>query len=208
MLKKSRYDIIHSFERTLYQDIYRAGDGCHKEWLAQRSKIESPVKGVVNRINPLHITLLWMEKQIFKENRCKAVMANSQRGKKEIVDLYRFPENKIQVIYSPVDAKRFFCDHRQKKKDFLLKKYGIQTGIPLLLFVGSGFKRKGLAATLKALSLLPSPAHLIVVGKERLSPYQRLAGEFGIDKFVSFTGPISDVAPYYQGADLFVFPTI
>jgi UDP-glucose:(heptosyl)LPS alpha-1,3-glucosyltransferase len=203
MLKKN-----HSFERTLYQDVYRAGDGCHKEWLTQRSKIESPLKGMINRINPLHITLLWMEKQIFKENDCKAVMANSQRGKKEIVDLYRFPEDKIQVIYSPVDQQRFLCSDRQEKKDFLFSKYGIEPGNPLLLFVGSGFKRKGLAATLKALSILPSPAHLIVVGKDRLTPYQQLAGKLGIDKFVSFTGPISDVAPFYQGADLFIFPTI
>ncbi|OPY14627.1 MAG: Lipopolysaccharide core biosynthesis protein RfaG [Syntrophus sp. PtaB.Bin001] len=208
MLKKNRYDIIHSFERTLYQDIYRAGDGCHRQWLAQRSRIESPLKGMVNRVNPLHVTLLWMEKQIFKENGCRAVMANSQRGKKEIVDLYRFPEDKIQVIYSPVDQQRFFCSDRQEKKDFLFRKYRIEPGNPLLLFVGSGFKRKGLTATLKALSLLPSPAHLIVVGKDRISPYARLARELNIDEFVSFTGPISDVAPYYQGADLLVFPTI
>jgi len=208
LLKRGRYDIIHSFERTLYQDIYRAGDGCHREWLAQRRKIDPPRKSMLHRINPLHITLLWIEKQIFTENGCKAVMANSRRGKKEIMDLYGVPEKKIRVIYNPVDQQRFSCGSHQESREKLLQRFGIEPDCALLLFVGSGFKRKGLTATLKALALLASPAHLIVVGKDRPSPYQRLAGELGIEKCVSFAGPVSEVAPYYRGADLFVFPTI
>ncbi|SEL94747.1 UDP-glucose:(heptosyl)LPS alpha-1,3-glucosyltransferase [Syntrophus gentianae] len=208
MLQKGRYDIIHSFERTLYQDIYRAGDGCHKEWLAQRRKIDPPGKAILHRVNPLHRTLLWIEKQIFSEKGCRAVMTNSRRGKKEIIDLYGVPEEKISVIYTPVDSKRFRCDRGPEKREELLRQFGLKGETSLLLFVGSGFKRKGLTATLKALALLPSPVHLLVVGKDRLAPYKRLAGNLGIEKAVTFTGPLTDVVPYYQGADLFVFPTI
>ena len=39
-LMRDRFDCIVSFERTEYQDIYRAGDGCHKAWLEIRSEIE------------------------------------------------------------------------------------------------------------------------------------------------------------------------
>jgi UDP-glucose:(heptosyl)LPS alpha-1,3-glucosyltransferase len=208
MLQRDRYDIIHSFERTLYQDIYRAGDGCHKEWLAQRRKIDPPGKGILHQINPLHRTLLWIEKQIFSEKGCRAVMTNSRRGKKEIIDLYGVPEEKISVIYTPVDSKRFFRERREESRVKLLQQFSIKPECSLLLFVGSGFKRKGLTATLKALPLLPFPVHLLVVGKDRLSPYKRLAENLGIEKTVTFTGPITDVVPYYQGADLFIFPTI
>lgn len=208
MLKRQQFDIIHSFERTLYQDIYRAGDGCHREWLAQRRKIDPPGKSLLHRINPLHIVQLWIEKQIFKDGNYKAIMANSKRGKKEIMDLYAVPEHKIHVIYTAVDSKRFAGDHRQEMKEKLYRQFDINPDKPILLFVGSGFQRKGLPATLKALSLLPFPAHLIVVGKERLSPYQRLARKMGVDSSVTFTGPISDVVPFYVGADLFVFPTV
>lgn len=208
LLKREHFDIIHSFERTLYQDIYRAGDGCHREWLAQRRKIDPPGKSMLHRINPLHVTLLWMEKQIFKEGNYKAIMANSQRGKNEIVNLYGVPAEKIRVIYTPVDSKRFCCDKIQEKSENLHRQFGISPDRPILLFVGSGFQRKGLPAILTALTLLTFPAHLIVVGKERLSPYQRLAKKLGVDSCVTFTGPISDVAPYYMGANLFIFPTI
>lgn len=208
MLQRERYDIIHSFERTLYQDIYRAGDGCHREWLAQRRKIDPPGKGIVNTINPLHLTLLWLEKQLFQEKSCQAIMANSRRGKREIIALYQVPEEKIRVIYNPVDAGRFSVDPGPGGRDFLRRKFGVEPRSPLLLFVGSGFKRKGLTAALKALALLPFPAHLVVVGKDRLSPYRHLAAKLGVDRLVSFAGPVAEVAPYYQGADLFVFPTI
>lgn len=208
MLQRGRYDIIHSFERTLYQDIYRAGDGCHKEWLAQRRKIDPPGKGILHQINPLHRTLLWIEKQIFSEKGCRAVMTNSRRGKQEIIDLYGVPEKKISVIYTPVNSTRFSSNQKKENRGKLLQQLGLKQDTSLLLFVGSGFKRKGLAATLKALPLLPCPVHLLVVGKDRLSPYQRLAKNLGIEKTVTFTGPITDVVPYYQGADLFVFPTI
>jgi len=181
LLKRGRYDIIHSFERTLYQDIYRAGDGCHREWLAQRRKIDPPGKSMLHRINPLHITLLWIEKQIFQEGNYKAIMANSQRGKREIIDLYGVPEEKISVIYNPFDQERFICDQSQEGRKKLLEQFGIAPGDSLLLFVGSGFQRKGLPATLKALALLPLPAHLIVVGKDRLSRYQSLARKWGIE---------------------------
>lgn len=208
LLRKGQYDIIHSFERTLYQDIYRAGDGCHRQWLAQRRTIDPPGKGILHRVNPLHITLLWIEKQIFAKGNYRAIVANSQRGKKEIMDLYGVPEERISVIYTPVDSGRFFSDRKEEMREKLCRRHQINPDCSLLLFVGSGFKRKGVPAVLKALPLLASPAHLIVVGKERLSPYQRLAGQLGVDSAVTFTGPISDVAPYYMGADLFVFPTI
>ena len=208
LLKRQQFDIIHSFERTFYQDIYRAGDGCHREWLEQRRKIDPPGKSILHRINPLHIAILWIEKQIFKEGNYKAIMANSRRGKKEIMDLYGVPENKIHVIYTAVDSNRFTGDHGQETKEKLCRQLGINPDKPLLLFVGSGFRRKGLPAALKALAILPFPAHLVVVGKERLSPYQRFARKLGVDSSVTFTGPIFDVVPFYKGTDLFVFPTI
>ena len=107
-----------------------------------------------------------------------------------------------------MDSKRFCCDQSQEKSENLHRQFGISPDRPILLFVGSGFQRKGLPAILKALTLLTFPAHLIVVGKERLSPYQRLAKKLGVDSSVTFIGPISDVAPYYMGANLFIFPTV
>jgi len=64
-LMRDRFDCIVSFERTEYQDIYRAGDGCHKAWLEIRSEIEPSYKRLSFSINPLHRYTLSIEKYIF-----------------------------------------------------------------------------------------------------------------------------------------------
>ncbi|MGO9414914.1 MAG: hypothetical protein ACLP51_07220, partial [Syntrophobacteraceae bacterium] len=64
-VKDNPPDCAISFERTLCQDIYRAGEGCHAEWLAIRSKLEAFYKKISFKINPLHLWLLNMERRLF-----------------------------------------------------------------------------------------------------------------------------------------------
>ena len=107
LLQEETFDIIHSFERTLYQDIYRAGDGCHREWLIQREKIDPWLKRVSYPINPLHLSLLFLEKKLYRSPKLKRVVANSTRGKEEIIRHYGVPPEKIEVIYNGVDLDVF-----------------------------------------------------------------------------------------------------
>ena len=53
-LRRENLDIILSFERTLWQDVYRAGDGCHKEWLQKRKRTVSFFRYLTMVFNPLH----------------------------------------------------------------------------------------------------------------------------------------------------------
>ncbi len=209
LLKKERFDIIHSVERTLKQDIYRAGDGCHREWLKQRVKIDSPYKYFVNKINPLHLLLLWIEGQIFKNGNYKMIIANSGRGKDEIVKHYSVPPEKIRVVYNAVDLDRF---NRPADADEIRRQIRIRLGISdrdqLLLYVGSGFKRKGVASLIAAVALLPSETHLVIIGKDRIAPYRAIAEKNAVGNRIHFTGPVQDVERYYWAGDLFVLPAV
>ena len=60
-LVKKRFSFHGGFERTTCQDIYRAGDGCHAEWLEIRSKTEPFYKRLSFKINSFHISLLNIE---------------------------------------------------------------------------------------------------------------------------------------------------
>ena len=208
MLKREWFDIIHSFERTIYQDIYRAGDGCHREWLKQRTKIDPWYKLISNRLNPLHLSLLWIEKKIFEHGNYKIIIANSKRGKDEIIEHYGVPSKKIKVIYNAVDTNRFNLNNPAEIRMKVRNSLGISARDRVLLFVGSGFKRKGLAATIKSLAKLKSGIKLIVIGKDRVGPYRSIVKRMGIEKHVNFVGPVTDVERYYCAADLFIFPTI
>jgi UDP-glucose:(heptosyl)LPS alpha-1,3-glucosyltransferase len=208
MLKRERFDIIQSFERTLYQDIYRAGDGCHREWLIQRRKIDPWYKTMTKTINPLHLSLLHIEREIFREGNYRAIIAISKRGKEEIIKHYGVPPEKITVIYNAIDTKRFDLKGRKAIRSKVRKTLGIPQEVPVILFVGSGFRRKGLPAAIRALAGLDSEIRLMVIGKDRIAPYRSLAREKDVDKRVIFVGPVVDVENYYCASDLFVFPTI
>jgi UDP-glucose:(heptosyl)LPS alpha-1,3-glucosyltransferase len=79
----------------------------------------------------------------------------------------------------------------------------------IILFLGSGFARKGLAYLLEAFSSLKDErTQLWVVGKGRVGGYQTLAQKLGIAQRVRFWGPQTEVAPFYQAASLLALPTL
>ena len=48
------FDLVQSHERIPCCDIYRAGDGVHREWLAQRRRILGPLGKLSILLNPYH----------------------------------------------------------------------------------------------------------------------------------------------------------
>jgi UDP-glucose:(heptosyl)LPS alpha-1,3-glucosyltransferase len=194
---QARCDLVFSLERTLRQDIYRAGDGCHREWLAQRQRFLSPLKRATMWLNPLHAALLWLEKRTFSPRNTRAIIANSARGKEEIVRHYQFPADQIYVVHNGVDCVRFdYVKRARRGNEFVL------------LFVGTGFERKGLEFCVRALAELPPHVVLHVVGKGSTRPYARLAQKLGVASRVKCLGTTKDVKSAYAAADLFVLPAI
>ena len=86
-LRRAKFDCIVSFERTEYQDIYRAGDGCHKAWLEIRSEIEAAYRRFSFSINPLHRYTLSLEKNIFQNT--SLIVVNSSDGERTDPEILR-----------------------------------------------------------------------------------------------------------------------
>jgi UDP-glucose:(heptosyl)LPS alpha-1,3-glucosyltransferase len=77
-----------------------------------------------------------------------------------------------------------------------------------LLFAGYEFERKGLATVLEAMAASGDQRlHLWVAGSAEAGPYERLAERAGIAGRVRFLGHQAELAPLFQAADAFVFPT-
>nr|HID59265.1 glycosyltransferase family 1 protein [Desulfobacterales bacterium] len=209
LLKRERFDIIHSFERTLFQDIYRAGDGCHREWLVQRRRFEPWWKTGLVRINPLHLMFLWIEKRLFQPKNTKVIIANSRRGRSEIIRHYRFPQDRIQVIYNGVDFNRFHPSNRQRYRVPVRRELSISESDSIILFMGSGFERKGLRFAIQAVARLRDPKlKLVVVGRDRFTRYERLSSKLGVEDSVFFVGSTTQPEKWYGAADLFLLPTV
>ncbi len=201
-------DVVIGFERTFSQDIYRAGDGSHREWLARRARTVGPLKRLLIALNPKHRVLLYLEKRLFTDPRLKKVVANSNRGKAEITRLYGLRPEDICVIYNGTAALKDRELNKEKEREKLRAELKIEAKAPVLLFIGSGFERKGLPYLLKAIALLPAETMLVVIGKGRTGRYKKEAERLGISKQVIFMGPVKGARRYHPIADVFVLPSI
>ncbi len=211
LLQRDRFDIINSFDRTLYQDIYRAGDGVHREWRRRLLKITpNPIARLFTLLNPLHLSLLYLEKKIFQENNYKKIIAISKKGKEEIIEYYRVRPEDITVIYNGVNLEEFHPKNRALFRDEIRKEFNIDNNEFFILFVGSGFRRKGLRYLIEAISLLKKerPLKVLVVAKGKKRAYLKLAKRQGVKNRIIFTGGRKDLRKFYAASDLFVLPTI
>ena len=212
IIKKTeiKFDLVHGFTQTLFQDIYRLGGGCHWDYMMHTYPLMHSVFGkIVMCLNPRHSSLLLLERIIFKRKHYKQITCISEQCKKEIIHHYKLSPNDIEIIYNGVDTNTFTPQNKIRYRDALRAKHGIVPDEVLLLFVGSGFKRKGLKHVIDALPLVEKSqkVKLLVVGKGNIRGYQRLAKEKGmLDKLI-FAGVIKNIQEIYAGGDIFVFPS-
>lgn len=180
-----------SLERITCPDIYRAGDGVHKVFLQTIKK---------SKLNPLHPIYLYLERKCFKN--AKHIIAISQMVKSDIINSYNVDANKISVIYNGINL------HNKGNVAYIKREFNLADE-KVLLYVGSGFKRKGVKEFLELIAKLTTQnIKVFIVGKEKkTSHYQELAKKLNISDKVIFTGPRSDVYDFYALSDIFIFPT-
>lgn len=204
------YDLVQSHERIPGCTIFRAGDGVHAAWLAHRARVLSPWQRLAQRWSPYHRYVLAAERAMFVHPALRAVICNSRMVADEVAHWYGVPEEKLRIIYNGVDTEAFHPRLAEVFRSGQRAAHGIPMDVPLLLFVGSGFERKGVPQLLRAFAALQrQDARLVVVGADRkLKAMKTLADRLGIAHRVLFTGPVKDVRPWYGAADGFVLPTL
>lgn len=208
-LARCDFDLVQSHERIACCDVYRAGDGVHAQWLANRRTALGALGRLALALNPHHRYVLAAERGLFESPRLRAVICNSRMVKEEIRRHFGVAEDKLHVIYSGVDTAVFHPELRTRHRQAVRERHGIPTDAPVFLHVGSGFERKGIARLLAALARLPDTVHALIVGKDKhLERFRRLADHLGLAGRVYFTGGLTDVKPCYGAADVFCLPTL
>jgi UDP-glucose:(heptosyl)LPS alpha-1,3-glucosyltransferase len=193
-VRRLRPDVVHSFSRTLHQDVYRAGGGSHAAYLERR---HGSAGSLVRRLSPRHATLLWIESCIFTDS-SQLVQCNSEMVRHEIRTRYGVATERLRVIPNPVDLERFHPGRRMP----------LDAPGPVWLFVGAGFPRKGLDTAIRALAAAgSSQAQLWVAGRDEPAPWRALAERLGLADRVRFLGVRADLETLYASASALVLPT-
>ena len=209
-MARGSYDITQSHERIPGCMIFRAGDGVHAAWLAHRARILGPLQRLAQGFSGFHRYILTAEKAMFEHPALRAVICNSQMVADEIVHFYGVDRCKLHVIYNGVDTAVFHPGLADEFRASTRREFGIPETAPLLLYVGSGFERKGVPQLLAAFAAQPGQtAHLVIVGADRkLKATRREVERRGLAGRVHVLGALKDVRPWYGAADGFVLPTL
>jgi UDP-glucose:(heptosyl)LPS alpha-1,3-glucosyltransferase len=203
LMGQGHFDLVQSHERIPGCDIYRAGDGVHATWLELRDK-------PLDRLAPWHRYTLGAEADMFCHPKLRAVICNSRMVKDDIARRFGVADEKLQVIYNGVDLDAFHPRLREEQGNGLRAKVGVDAATPVILFVGSGYARKGVPTLLHAMSRMARrDVRLWVIGRDKDEILMRkLAQTLGVDDRVLFLGAQTDVKPFYGAADVFALPTL
>ena len=204
-IRDSGCDIVVNFGRLFSADILRCGAATHRGFLLRMGAEGGPGRSIWQSISGYHRSLLAVEKRQFGSDRLKKIIAVSQFVKKDIISNYSVAEEKIGVLYNGVDAQLFHPRRRSEYRRSIRARWKIPLEAPLVLFAGSGFRRKGLD---RLISLWTSKKlrefYLLVVGADaKLSRYQAW-GESVAPGRIVFTGRQDDIENYFAAADLLV----
>jgi UDP-glucose:(heptosyl)LPS alpha-1,3-glucosyltransferase len=131
-------------------------------------------------------------------------------------EYYNFPAERLFVVRSAVDPKRFEDDDRARRRQESRHQWGLAPDHVVGLFAAMNYRLKGLEPLLHAVKALVAnpqfrvPAQnfrLLVVGDPHAGAYRRLAQRLGINDFVVFAGHCPDMRNGYFAADFLVHPT-
>ena len=194
----NRFDLILSVEKVPGCDLYRTDEGLHAAWLEQRSRHIGPWARFFQKISSKHREKLRLEKQLFTPQKTRRVISLSHKISGEISALYGYPEEQITLIRNGVPSR---AATTHEEREIARRKLGVAADEKVVLFVGTGWERKGLRFAIAAVQSLRDPmVKLFVAGKGNEKRYASPA--------VRFLGSVSQMATIYDAADLILFPTI
>jgi glycosyltransferase involved in cell wall biosynthesis len=207
---RDQYDIIDVAGTTAWEhDVLRV----HAVTVAEQRRW--PIRGgrtfraagLRARVAPIRYPKIAVARSIerlqYRPGRFALALAVTDEVRQDLIDVHGVTGERIEVQPNPVDTHSL----RTAQRGWLRDAIGVGDDVPLALFVGHGFERKGLADAIAALSGLSDVTHLAVVGGDDARPYSKLALELGVRDRVHFVGPTETPEMCFRDADLFVLPT-
>lgn len=157
----------------------------------------------------------WFDQQVFwfKARRAakysNLIVATSQATKKDIVHYFDVPAEKVEVVYQCCDHS-FYNSLAPTSIENVQAKYGLPK--EYVLCVGTIQGRKNQKAIIKAMAKIPKKDQVSIVlvgqGKKYLDETILLSKNLGIDMLILNNVSFADLPAVYQGARLFVYPSI
>jgi len=212
-LRTLSVDVIHDTGCGWYCDVFQPHGGSRAASITQNLQLATrawrPIKRHAQAWLPRYRQFRQLERKQYGQ-RDRIYLALSQRVAADLRQHHQVPPEQLRIVYNGVDLERFHPDRRQGEREPLRAQLRLGARDLLALIVAHNFRLKGVAPLIRAVARvrrLGLPLSLAVIGGGKPAAYQRLAQSLNIGAQAHFIGSVSDVAPWYAAADLYVQPT-
>ena len=217
-LATESYDVALGLGKTWSHDMMRLGGGCHATYLelAHQATL-SPLERLFKKGAQKHRLALDIEARALAPDARRIgggrpfVITNAELVKRDVIARYGLDPERVQVIYNGTDTERFHPRLRATEGAALRAELGWTDGEGVLLFLGTGYGRKGLDVVLQAMARLHPMRpglRLLVVGYDSAQArYESQAAELGLANVTRFLGGRRDAERVFAAADVYALPT-
>ena len=200
-LHRHPVDLVVGMNKMPGLDVYYAGDSCFED----KARRQRPWP---YRLTPRYRHFADFERAVFAEEARTRILTIAP-GQDDVFNaIYGTPRHRFHAL--PPGLERDRLAGNDVDGAALREQLGVATHESLLLFVGSGFVKKGLDRALVAIAALPeairATVRLVVVGEDRTRRFERLANRLGLTERVCFVGGRDDVPALLGAADAFTLP--
>ena len=204
-LKKKQFDCVVGFNRIPDLDIYFAADICYLE------KIKSQ-RTIFSLLTPRYRLFTRFERALFAPQSKTEIIYLSKLQKSGYQKIYHTPDNKFH--YAPPGVNKHLLESitNSNQRDTVRNELNISGTEYFLLMIGSNFKTKGVARSIKALASLSDPLRektfLAIIGYGKEQRYLNLAKRLGVHSKVRFLGSREDTFRFLNAADIVLQPSL
>ena len=197
-------DLLVGMNKMPGLDVYYAGDSCYEEKArSQRSHLY--------RTLPRYRHFSSFERSVFDPLVKTEILTISDVETPYFIRHYGTQRDRFHSLPPGIEPDRVAPADKDHIGQEFRAEYGIGEDDLLLLFIGSGFIKKGLDRALLALKAMPPElyqrCHLHVLGRDNAEPFKRMAIRLGVaDRVRFFTEGRDDVPRFLFAADGLMLP--
>lgn len=202
-LRRRPVDLVVGMNKLPGLDVYYAGDSCYRDKAhTQRSRLY--------RLLPRYRSLVRAERAVFAPDSGTEILTIADAQAPAFQRCYGTPPDRFHPLPPGIERDRAAPPDRHAVRARKRAELGLKQADRLLLFVGSGFVKKGLGRVLRGLRALPRELRdctwLHVLGDDKASGFARLARRLGVAGRVRFLGGRDDVPQFLLAGDGLVLP--
>ncbi|HEY6131758.1 MAG TPA: glycosyltransferase family 4 protein [Halioglobus sp.] len=203
-LAKDPVDGIIGFNTMPDLDIYFAADACYLDiCLNERGRL-------YRRSARFRQGVDW-ERAVFAPDSETQILLLSASERDKFAQHYQTPPQRMHLLPPGVTPDRRAPPDAPERRKAVRASLGVEPRELVLLFVSSDFESRGLERAITALAhtreAQPSvTTRLLVVGRDKVRHYRRLAQRLGVADGVEFLGGRGDVAELMLSADVLIHP--